>query len=236
MSHGLSSEREVLPDEDADQYAASIRDLEADLRPRGALERQIVHRIGSLLWRLARIERIEEALWDRNESERLRCFRVSQMSREMFPSPFDAMRDNDPPVDHSDAEFIASQFEWRKISAIERLAVYEQRLDRQLNAALRQFRELRKMQNEASEVVPEPGDDRAAQQGATLRNNSGGQNDKTNPPQTEVGSSDRDGTPRTPVVLAPPGTRGAHPDPGTASSTGVREARSEALREADFDS
>jgi hypothetical protein len=229
ISHGLSSQQVVLPDEDGDAYDKSIRELEADMQPRGALQRQLVHRIGSLLWRLNRIARIEQELWDRDDLERRRSFDMSRKFRQLFPTPFDEMRAGPAPEEHSDTQFIAGQFEQEKTSAVERLAVYEQRLDRQLNAALKQFQQMRKMQNEANDeeaaspcvepmvqnepksAVAEPTNEQAAPQGATLRHNVEDETDKTKPPGSEVVSPTSDAASRTPTVLAPPGSRRAHP-------------------------
>lgn len=213
ISHGLSSARAVLPDEDADEYARSIRELEADMKPRGALERQLVHRIGGLFWRLARVARIEQALWECREAGRQRDFKVTQMSRQMFPTPFDAIRSIDPPKDHSDAEFIASQFEMDKTSAIEKLAIYEQRLGRQLHAAMREFRELRKIQNEATEETPPAPEQAPAPRNAALPDRIEDENDKTKPPKAEAQAPHPDGLESAQVEPAPPGAPGAQPEP-----------------------
>jgi hypothetical protein len=65
LSHGLSAQDPVLPGEQYEEYEALIGALARDLQPVGPLEHLCVVRIASLIWRLARIPRLETGvlLW-----------------------------------------------------------------------------------------------------------------------------------------------------------------------------
>ena len=53
--HGLLSSRLFLPDEDPDEFAALAMDLQATLRPVGALELALVEKIAISMWRQRRL-------------------------------------------------------------------------------------------------------------------------------------------------------------------------------------
>jgi hypothetical protein len=129
------------------------------------------------------------------------------------------------------AAFVARQFLYKRDNnAIERLAVYEQRLDRQLHAAYRQLIALRKMQ-QADDGDRDEGEIR------TDRESLSRQNEPTADAAVSVsGHEEVDCASRTPGALAPSGDadgadnrpafeRPAHHDPGGASTPGVREER-----------
>jgi hypothetical protein len=66
LKHGLRSEHAVvLESEDAGAYVALGAALELDLAPLGAMERALVERIASALWRLRRAERLETLHFER---------------------------------------------------------------------------------------------------------------------------------------------------------------------------
>lgn len=63
--HGLRAWADVLPWEDAGEFCRLQKGLEQDLRPEGELERALVARAGSCLWRLWRAQRFEAGLVER---------------------------------------------------------------------------------------------------------------------------------------------------------------------------
>jgi hypothetical protein len=153
VRHGLTAQAPLLPGESAEQLDELARDMEADLRPRVGVEREVVARIVSLTWRLRRVARAEEALWDAADERRRQSEREFEHIQAQVGRPLMPWRDPDEPMYPmcGGAEFVARQFEQSRPSAIERLAVYEQRLDRALHAAYRQLRALREMQDETGD-------------------------------------------------------------------------------------
>jgi hypothetical protein len=142
LKHGLSAQTVVLPGEDPRELSRLCEDVATDLRPRGALEREMLARIVGLLWRLRRAARAEAALWERDDDaviDRVAKKRaVNQMAPGCVPSTsLDLPDRKDGPA------FFADQFREHKPSAVERMGVHEQRLDRALHAALRRLELLR---------------------------------------------------------------------------------------------
>jgi hypothetical protein len=62
LKHGLSARHALLAGEDANEYRRLRNGLIADSNPKGALERELVERMASMLWRLRRIAHFEVAL------------------------------------------------------------------------------------------------------------------------------------------------------------------------------
>jgi hypothetical protein len=145
VRHGLASRAALLDGEDPAELEQLARELDADLRPRGALQRELVGRIVGIAWRLRRLARAEERLLADDYDDRVRSHDQTRRFRNDFGiagTMFDTHLD--PPARMSGAELVARQFEQSKTSSLERFAVYEQRLERSMNAAIRQLMQLRK--------------------------------------------------------------------------------------------
>jgi len=69
VTHGLTAQSSLLRGEKKEDLDELARGMVADLRPRGPAEREIVARVVSLTWRLRRIARVEEALWECEDRE-----------------------------------------------------------------------------------------------------------------------------------------------------------------------
>jgi hypothetical protein len=149
VRHGLAARAALLPGETPAELEQLAGELEADLRPAGAAERELVGRVVSLSWRLRRVARAEEAMWDDDDEDRRRGFDVAAHLRERFGYPLMPGQSAAPPDPLTGPSFVAAQFARAGTSALERMAAYEQRLDRALHAALRQLQLLRKLRREA---------------------------------------------------------------------------------------
>ena len=62
VRHGLTAETVIVPLEDADDYQAFEQAVTADYDAETAVERELVLRLASLLWRLRRATSIETGL------------------------------------------------------------------------------------------------------------------------------------------------------------------------------
>jgi len=74
VRHGLSAETVVVPIEDAEDYKSFEASIVLDYDAQSAVERELVLRLASLLWRLRRATAVETRLFERvsegpNESE-----------------------------------------------------------------------------------------------------------------------------------------------------------------------
>jgi hypothetical protein len=179
VRHGLAARACLLPGENAEELAELAAEMEADLRPCGAAQRELVGRIVSLSWRLRRLAGAEQALWAHEERQALEAWHRSGQAMALaadMMGPLCGARATHrppPPAPATGEQFVARQFSTTgggngsSISALERLAVYEQRLDRALHGAFRQFQQLRKMQREEEQLHAEI-DGHAAPHGATF--------------------------------------------------------------------
>lgn len=69
VTHGLSSRRVVLGDENEAEYAELQHELACELRPEGTVETYLVNRIGATMWRLARCAGIEADLLEKHRRD-----------------------------------------------------------------------------------------------------------------------------------------------------------------------
>ena len=63
LRHGLTAETVIVPLEDADDYEAFEESVAASFDPETAVERELILRLTSLLWRLRRATSIETGLF-----------------------------------------------------------------------------------------------------------------------------------------------------------------------------
>ncbi|MBR0801762.1 hypothetical protein JQ615_41210 [Bradyrhizobium jicamae] len=80
VRHGLTAETVIDALEDADDYAAFEMAVTADYDAQSAVERELVLRLASLLWRLRRATAIESGLF-KIQAKQLLKFRQGQRSR-----------------------------------------------------------------------------------------------------------------------------------------------------------
>jgi hypothetical protein len=80
LRHGLAAETVIDAFEDADDYAAFEMAVTADYDAPSAVERELVLRLASLLWRLRRVTAIEAGLF-KEQARQLLGFRQGQRGR-----------------------------------------------------------------------------------------------------------------------------------------------------------
>jgi hypothetical protein len=91
VRHGLTAETVIGALEDAEDYRAFETAIIADYDAQSAVERELVLRLASLLWRLRRATTMETALFE-IQAEHLRDFQAGQtqpVSRELFYARFE---------------------------------------------------------------------------------------------------------------------------------------------------
>jgi hypothetical protein len=96
VRHGLTAETVIGALEDAEDYKAFEATITADYDAQSAVERELVLRLASLLWRLRRATTIETGLFE-IQADHLRDFRkthqISSASREIVYALFNANSD-----------------------------------------------------------------------------------------------------------------------------------------------
>src|SRR5689334_4542840 len=78
LRHGLTAETVIDALEDAEDYAAFEMAVTADYDAQSAVERELVLRLASLLWRLRRATAIESGLFKIQAKQLLQCRRRRQ--------------------------------------------------------------------------------------------------------------------------------------------------------------
>lgn len=111
VHHGLSAETLIDVLEDAEDYAAFEMAITADYDAQSAVERELVLRLASLLWRLRRATAIESGLF-KIQARQLLQFRQSrqahQRRQEMIDSMYRNTVDDDNVIEQSKTEVTAS--------------------------------------------------------------------------------------------------------------------------------
>ena len=88
MRHGLTSETVIDALEDAEDYAAFEMAVTADYDAQSAVERELVLRLASLLWRLRRATAIESGLF-KIQAKHLLQFRQRRQTHQARPKMID---------------------------------------------------------------------------------------------------------------------------------------------------
>ena len=152
VRHGLTAETVIGALEDAEDYQAFEAAIIADYDAQSAVERELVLRLASLLWRLRRATTMETGLFD-IQAEHLRCYRqarqrhpVSQdivhalLGRSDIPSfvPDRAMPDSGTALASTPGEFAQCFLRLANLPnfALDRLSRYEATLWRQTGQVL----------------------------------------------------------------------------------------------------
>jgi hypothetical protein len=90
LRHGLTAETVIDALEDADDYAAFEMAITADYDAQSAVERELVLRLASLLWRLRRATAIESGLF-KIQAQHLLQFRASREAHQKRQNIIDIM-------------------------------------------------------------------------------------------------------------------------------------------------
>src|SRR6266481_389389 len=93
LRHGLTAETVIDALEDAEDYATFEMAVTADYDAQSAVERELVLRLASLLWRLRRASAIESGLF-KIQAKHLLQFRQRRQAHQERPKIIDAMYQN----------------------------------------------------------------------------------------------------------------------------------------------
>jgi hypothetical protein len=115
VRHGLTAETVIGALEDAEDYAAFEMTVTADYDAQTAVERELVLRLASLLWRLRRATAIEAGLFEIQARQLLQCRQrrrahqgrhgiIDSLCRNAAAAEDDMPQDQDEPSNGADAE------------------------------------------------------------------------------------------------------------------------------------
>jgi hypothetical protein len=133
LKHGLTARYALLPDEDPTLRRQLSARLVADLKPQGALERELVERLAHLSWRLRRVPGFEAQL-------------MAAIGEEAHPDDFSALPEPlaEKGLGHVVKRFLESDYG-------SKLNKYEASLQRQFSATLGELQYIQKQRRKEAE-------------------------------------------------------------------------------------
>jgi len=123
LRHGLTGRTVLLPADDLDLYRAHVKSLTASLRPEGPEETQLAALIADNYWRLRRIHTIEDGIFARRFAE-------TGAPLATHPLADAALHQAEAYLEHS--------------RELERLTLYEQRIQRSIKVSAARLEALQK--------------------------------------------------------------------------------------------
>ena len=146
LKHGLSARRNVLPSESRAEYDLHTRRILDEIAPASPIEAILADRVISLSWRLKRAVRIQnqaiEALLHRNASSPL-----AKLAQSLTPESRRPSKTAQSPADDQLALGRASIKDLSNARVIERLLMYERRIENSLLKTIQELQRLNIMRN-----------------------------------------------------------------------------------------
>ena len=138
LKHGLCAEKAVIAGEDVGEFEFYRDELLGDLAPAGAVEAVLAERVVSLSWRLRRAERAQNEAFDALLAKDI-DYPVPRLRRSL-----PTKNDSDTPVEETPlGRAVVRDFTHAR--ALERLSMYERRIEYSLYKTMGEFRKLRQM-------------------------------------------------------------------------------------------
>jgi hypothetical protein len=157
--HGLFAQNDVVIPENQAAFDAFRDDMLAELAPAGTMESVLAGRIVSLAWRLKRAERMQNELIDVKIRREINDFRPELSESLLTGKPCDLSKYSDTCYDDQVLGYIAMR-DFAGSGVLERLSMYERRLEASLFRTMGEFRKLRQArkarQAEDAEKTPDP--------------------------------------------------------------------------------
>jgi len=151
VTHGLLARKTVITGEDPGQFETYRAQLLAELHPAGVLEAVLAERIVGLAWRLRRADHLQAEVFDtllarENTPYAKRCLAHLYFGAEDGPDPRDSAL----------GRIVISDFRCAKV--LERLGLYERRIEQGLYRTLDELEKLRQLRSAEppAALPPEP--------------------------------------------------------------------------------
>jgi hypothetical protein len=147
VKHGLLARHDVIRGEDQEEFELYREELFWELEPVGTMESRLAERIVSLAWRLRRAERIQneafDALLTKDISSPLARLTQSLRSRGADQPPDDLEGcDGDPALGRA----VVKDFSSARV--LDRLLMYERRIESSLYRTMAELQKLRRMEKQ----------------------------------------------------------------------------------------
>lgn len=149
--HGVLSN--IVPEHEAPAYAEHVARVRAHYQPDGYLEELLTERVASTLWRLTRVVRYESALVQEHVDAAMQRDGWGEL-RQALTDLWELLQDDADPSLNAWAEDAVQSLQTAVGSAslpneiVDKVPRYEAHLDRTLQRAITQLKELKHMKNE----------------------------------------------------------------------------------------
>jgi hypothetical protein len=153
LKHGLLARHAVIVGEDQGEFEFYRDQMLAELAPEGQMESTLAHRAVGLAWRLQRAERLQNEAFDALYTEE-----TTNPLRRLMRHPFAGKREEPAPEPGRDpalGRIIVKDFANTRV--LDRLLMYERRLEHSLYKTIAELQRLRLLREETGDwYVPSP--------------------------------------------------------------------------------
>jgi hypothetical protein len=144
FKHGLFVKRAVVRDESQQEYDRHREALSAEYKPVGETESIVAERLVNLTWRLERAQRMQNQSVDYLGIEELRKYRADFFAERYQMATGVSMQEAGVPADHLLLGRLAA-IDWFNCRVLDRMMMYERRIENSMYKALSELRRLQKM-------------------------------------------------------------------------------------------
>ena len=149
VRHGLLAKEVVVKGEDPGEFEFYREQMLAELAPAGQMESMLAHRIVGLSWRLRRAERLQAAAFDKieNQTESSQPPLPPEVASKMLAVLAESNWHPPAPAVTPSAVGRKAVQDFNQERVLDRLLVYERRIEHSLYRTMAELRKLRKEGN-----------------------------------------------------------------------------------------
>jgi hypothetical protein len=136
VRHGLLARDDVIGSEDQADFDRLREEMLGELDPAGRVETELAERVVSLTWRLKRAQRLQDEVFD------------YLLARDAASACVKSLHSASPGDPRGDPDFAVGRVvveDWANARVIERLGLYERRIESSLYRTLRELREQKRV-------------------------------------------------------------------------------------------
>ncbi len=143
VKHGLRGEQVVIEGEDVGAFECYREAMLAELNPVGPVECTLAERVVGLAWRLRRVEQMQAEVFDTLLAKDLKGSPVRELTRSVLPKAIRKELDHPEHGETALGRVVVRDFSNHRV--LDRLGLYERRIERSFYKAMRELERLRAM-------------------------------------------------------------------------------------------
>jgi len=145
--HGLTASRDVISSESQDEFNLYRDQLLAELNPASPVESMLAERIVALFWRLKRIGCIQNQAIDALNADNNTPSPLAKLTQSLFPKGLSRPQDGTSVADDTLALGRMAIKDFSNTRVLERLLMYERRIEHSLHKTLLEIQRLNLVRN-----------------------------------------------------------------------------------------